>query len=104
MNAVTAVSGSGPAYFFFLMERMIRAGVSLGLSEEAAKRLVLQTAFGAAALAGSSTEDPAQLRARVTSKGGTTEAAFKSFEKSRLGAQIEKGIRAAAARAKQLGG
>jgi pyrroline-5-carboxylate reductase len=104
MNAVTAVSGSGPAYFFYLMERMIKAGVALGLSDEAARRLVLQTAFGAAVLAGSSMENPADLRARVTSKGGTTEAAFKSFDQSRLGEKIEKGIRAAAARAKQLGG
>lgn len=104
MDAVTAVSGSGPAYFFYLMERMIRAGVSLGLSPEAASRLVLQTAFGAAVLASSAGEDPAELRARVTSKGGTTEAAFKAFEKAGLGAILEKGIRAAAARAKELGG
>ena len=104
MNAVTAISGSGPAYFFYLMERMVQAGVSLGLSPPVASRLVMQTAFGAAMLAGSAGEEPAALRARVTSKGGTTEAAFKSFEKAGLGRILEKGIRAAAARAKELGG
>ncbi len=103
INAVTAVSGSGPAYFFFLMERMIRAGASLGLSADVAKRLVVQTALGAAALAASSKEDPAVLRGKVTSRGGTTEAAFKTFEKGGLGPLIEKGIRAAASRAKELG-
>ncbi len=103
MNAVTAVSGSGPAYFFFLMEKMIEEGVRLGLSKEVARRLVLATADGAAELAKSG-EDPALLRARVTSKGGTTEAAFKVFVRAGLGKTIQGGIRAAAVRAKKLGG
>ena len=103
MDAVTAVSGSGPAYFFFLMEQMIEEGIHLGLSREAARRLVLATAEGAAKLAVSSGETPSLLRARVTSKGGTTEAAFKVFARAGLGRTIRAGIRAAAARAKKLG-
>lgn len=104
MDAVTAVSGSGPAYFFFLMEQMIEAGVRLGLPKPAASRLVLATAAGAAELAKNTGGDPAVLRARVTSKGGTTEAAFKVFARDHLGKTIRAGIRAAAARAKKLGG
>ncbi|MBI3333801.1 MAG: pyrroline-5-carboxylate reductase [Candidatus Omnitrophica bacterium] len=103
MDAVTAVSGSGPAYFFFLMEQMITAGVRLGISRETARRLVLATAEGAAELARSSGEDPALLRGRVTSKGGTTEAAFKRFARAGLGPILQAGIRAAAERSKQLG-
>ncbi len=104
MNAVTAVSGSGPAYFFFLMEQMIQAGVALGLSAETARRLVLQTATGSARLAERTGEDPRVLRARVTSKGGTTEAAFKAFAKARLDQTLRAGVRAAAVRARKLGG
>ena len=101
MDAVTAVSGSGPAYFFFLMEEMIRAGVGLGLSPSAARELVLSTAEGAAALARSE-PDPAALRARVTSRGGTTEAAFRCFTRAGLGRILGAGIRAAARRSKAL--
>ena len=104
MNAVTAVSGSGPAYFFYLMEQMIGAGVKLGLSREAARRLVLQTALGAAALAAQSADGPDLLRARVTSEGGTTEAAFKVFARRKLGPALQAGVLAAAARARKLGG
>lgn len=104
INAVTAVSGSGPAYFFYLMEKMIETGRALGLPRAVAQELVLQTAAGAALLAASSGEDPRALRARVTSKGGTTEAAFKVFERGQLGAVLERGIRSAAARAKEMGG
>lgn len=103
IDAVTAVSGSGPAYFFYLMEEMIEAGVTLGISKAVARRLVLQTAVGAAKLAAVSGEDPSVLRARVTSKGGTTEAAFKVFLKKRLGQTIRQGIQAAVVRAKELG-
>lgn len=103
LNAVTAVSGSGPAYFFYLMEEMIQAGISLGLSEVVARRLVLQTAAGSAKMAQSSGGDLDLLRARVTSKGGTTEAAFQLFLKKRLGQTIRQGIQAAAARAKEMG-
>ena len=101
MDAVTAVSGSGPAYFFHLMEQMIRAGTELGLSPAAARLLTLATAAGAAALAAQG-EDPATLRAKVTSKGGTTEAAFRAFERGRLAQTLRAGIRAAAKRSKEL--
>ncbi len=104
INAVTAISGSGPAYFFFLMEQMIRAGVRLGLSQEVAHRLVVETAEGAAVLAKTVGADPKVLRAKVTSKGGTTEAAFKLFDKRRLDRTLHEGIQAAARRAKELGG
>ncbi len=76
MDAVTAVSGSGPAYFFLLMESMIAAAEHQGLSASAARALVLNTALGAARMACESGEDPALLRARVTSPGGTTQAAL----------------------------
>ena len=102
MDAVTALSGSGPAYFFFLMEQMIQEGIHLGLSDAVARSLVVETARGAAELASQSKEKPDVLRARVTSKGGTTEAAFREFEKGKLGTVIRRGIYAAAQRAKEL--
>lgn len=104
MDAVTAVSGSGPAYFFFLMEQMVEAGVKLGLKRPVARRLTLATAAGAAELACCSREDPAALRARVTSKGGTTEAAFKVFQRRRLGGILQEGVRAAGRRSRALSG
>ena len=104
MNAVTAVSGSGPAYFFYLMEQMVEAGVALGLSREVALKLVIETAHGAAALARVSDEDASTLRSKVTSKGGTTEAALRVFARLGVGRAIQAGVRAAAARARQLGG
>jgi pyrroline-5-carboxylate reductase len=76
LDAVTALSGSGPAYFFYMMEAMEAAGKELGLDNELVHSLTVQTALGAAKLAQSATEDPAQLRKRVTSPGGTTEAAI----------------------------
>ena len=79
LDAVTAVSGSGPAYYFLVMESMIQAGIKLGLSEEVATQLTLQTAQGAAKMAMSSDVDPAELRRRVTSPNGTTEQAIKRF-------------------------
>src|SRR4030042_3168296 len=82
LDAVTALSGSGPAYFFLLMENMIKAGVEMGLSEQAAKKLVLQTAKGAAMLAENADtqgQSTAMLREKVTSPGGTTAAALKIF-------------------------
>ena len=102
MDAITAVSGSGPAYFFYLMEQMILAGIQMGLSSETAQHLVVQTAVGAAQLALKTKEGPAILRARVTSKGGTTEAAFRQWKKQHLGDILQTGIRAAAKRAKEL--
>ena len=80
LNAVTAVSGSGPAYFFLMMEAMQQAGEALGLNTEVAQKLVLQTALGAARMASESEHAPAELRKMVTSKGGTTEQAILSFQ------------------------
>jgi pyrroline-5-carboxylate reductase len=102
MDAVTALSGSGPAYFFFLMEAMTEAGVRLGLSRPAAQRLVKATAAGAAALALASPEPPGELRRQVTSKGGTTEAALRVFKKRGLAAVLRAGIFAACRRSRQL--
>lgn len=79
LDAVTAVSGSGPAYYFLVMESMIAAGEKLGLSKDIATQLTLQTALGAAKMAQSSDVDPAELRRRVTSPNGTTEQAIKRF-------------------------
>jgi pyrroline-5-carboxylate reductase len=107
IDAVTAVSGSGPAYYFLLMEEMIKAAVKLGLSKEAAKDLVLQTAKGAALLAleaDSRGESPQQLRQRVTSPGGTTEAALKVLSKGRFGLLIASAIKKARDRSRQLSG
>ncbi len=102
MDAVTAISGSGPAYFFYLMEAMIHEARQMHIDEAVARRLVLETAAGAAKLAKESEEDPSVLRKRVTSKGGTTEAAIKQFDKAGLNRIIYAGIRAAARRAKEL--
>src|SRR5690606_6608841 len=76
MDAVTAVSGSGPAYLFYLVEQMIQAGEQLGLSPAQARQLAAQTALGAAKMLSHSPDDPADLRRKVTSPGGTTEAAI----------------------------
>ena len=102
MDAVTAVSGSGPAYFFYLMEQMAQAGTALGLPAGTAEKLAAVTAWGAARLVTCGGEEPAALRKKVTSKGGTTEAAFKVFERKGLGRIFREGIRAAARRAKEL--
>ena len=107
MDAVTAVSGSGPAYFFLLMEEMIKAGVELGLTEEAVKTLVLQTAKGAAFLAESAQqrgEDPAILRQKVTSPGGTTEAALKVFAEKGISKIVKEALTAARDRGRELSG
>ncbi len=80
LDAVTAVSGSGPAYYFLLMEAMEKAAVALGLKEDTARLLVQQTALGAAKIALESSESPEQLRKRVTSPGGTTQRAIETFE------------------------
>lgn len=84
LDAVTAVSGSGPAYFFLVMEAMQAAGEQLGLSSETAKLLTLQTALGAARMALDADVDTAELRRRVTSPNGTTERAIASFERDDL--------------------
>ena len=105
IDVVTAVSGSGPAYYFLLMEEMIKAGVELGLPEEIAKELVLQTAKGAGMLAveaDKNSEGPAILRQKVTSPGGTTEAALKVLAEGKFGSLVAAAIRKAKERSQQL--
>jgi pyrroline-5-carboxylate reductase len=103
MDAVTAVSGSGPAYVFYFIEAIDQAARNLGFSAEAARLLAVETFVGAARLAESSTDPVALLRERVTSKGGTTEAALKSFDTDGLREAIERGVCAAADRGRELG-
>jgi len=102
LDAVTAVSGSGPAYVFYFIEAMTEAGVELGLSPEQAHRLAVGTFSGASALAGNASEPPAVLRERVTSKGGTTYAAISSLEGDDIKAKFKAAIRAAHQRAGEL--
>jgi pyrroline-5-carboxylate reductase len=102
MDAVTALSGSGPAYFFLFMEALQQAGCELGLPEETARLLTLQTAFGAAKMALESPEDAATLRRRVTSPGGTTERAILTFQENGLAALVSKALKAAAVRSREL--
>ena len=105
MDAVTAVSGSGPAYFFLLMEEMINVAKDMGLPSDIARELVFQTAKGAgllAELAYSRNETPAQLRARVTSPGGTTEAAVKVLDKLDFNGMMTTALNAAKDRSKEL--
>jgi pyrroline-5-carboxylate reductase len=102
LDAVTALSGTGPAYFFLLMEHMIRTGIRMGLTPESAQLLTQETAVGAARMALESSEDVATLRARVTSPGGTTEAAVRVFEQAGFGESIERAILAARDRAAGL--
>lgn len=103
LDAVTAISGSGPAYFFALIEAISRAGTELGLDEEVAMTLTLQTALGAAALAQQSSEGVATLRQNVTSPGGTTEEALRSLKANQFDAVITEAVRQCAARASALG-
>ena len=102
LDAVTALSGSGPAYFFLLMEAMIEAGQAQGLSSEAATTLARQTALGAARMALESDVDLAELRRRVTSPGGTTEAAVAFFEAGDLRGLVAGAMQAAADRADEM--
>ena len=103
MDTVTALSGGGPAYFFLLMELIERAGVSMGLAPESARLLTLQTAFGAAKMALESESPMAVLRAQVTSKGGTTEQAIKTFQDCGIESIVTRALRAAEARSRELG-
>lgn len=102
MDAVTAVSGSGPAYVFYLAEAMTEAGESIGLRREVAKVLAEQTLFGSALYLEKSQEEPGELANRVASKGGTTEAALSVFKKEGLKDIIEKAVKAAQKRSEQL--
>lgn len=102
LDAITAVSGSGPAYSFFLAEAMQRAATELGLGEHAST-LVTQTLLGAARLLDESADDAAALRKKVTSPGGTTEAAIRSLEDAGVADAVVAAIRAAEARSRELG-
>ncbi|HEY4127237.1 MAG TPA: pyrroline-5-carboxylate reductase [Gammaproteobacteria bacterium] len=102
MDAVTALSGSGPAYFFLLMECMEAAALELGLPAETARALTLQTALGSARMALESGEAPADLRRNVTSPNGTTAAALKAFEDGKFAALVKQALNAARDRGRQL--
>ena len=95
IDAVTAVSGSGPAYFFLMMEAMQQAGEKLGLSSDVAQQLVLQTALGASRMAIENDNSPAKLRQMVTSKGGTTEQAILSFQSADFQQIVQDALQAA---------
>lgn len=103
IDAVTALSGSGPAYFFYLMEAMIQAGKNLGLDELTAHALTLQTALGAAQMAIQSEHGPAQLRRQVTSPNGTTQAAMETFDHYQVSQHIQAALAAAQKRSQVLG-
>jgi len=103
LDAVTALSGSGPAYVFYFVEALTAAAEQMGLSAEQGKRLALATFDGATALATQSSEPPAVLRERVTSKGGTTYAALQSMEAAGVKAALQTAVLAAQARAAELG-
>ncbi len=103
LDAVTALSGSGPAYIFLIMEAMERAGIALGLSKDHARMLTIQTAFGAAKMALESSDPPARLRTRVTSPGGTTERALDALVSGGLEHLMHKALEAAHTRSVELG-
>ena len=103
LDAVTALSGSGPAYVFYFLEAMTQAGTEMGLPAEQAYKLAVETFRGASALARASSEPPEVLRQRVTSKGGTTYAAITSMEESQVKALFGQALHAAERRARELG-
>ena len=102
LDVVTALSGSGPAYFFLLAEAMAKAGVDLGLTEDTARRLSIATLYGAGLLADGCDGDLARLRAEVTSKGGTTEAALRTLQAADFNELITRAVAAAARRSREL--
>ncbi len=102
LDAITAVSGSGPAYYFLMMEAMSDAGVELGLDAATAQQLVTQTALGAARMMAQSEDSAATLRANVTSKGGTTEQAIRSFEQNGFRDMVKQALQAARDRSIEL--
>jgi pyrroline-5-carboxylate reductase len=103
IDAVTALSGSGPAYFFFLVEQMVKAGVELGLTAEQSHLLATRTALGAAKMLTGSSDSPQELRRKVTSQGGTTQAAITHMESQQVGSAIIAAVVAAERRGKELG-
>lgn len=102
LDVVTAISGSGPAYFFMVFEAMEKAAVELGMSAEVARRLILQTGFGAVRMAQETAEDPAQLKRNVMSPKGTTERAIHTFEHQGIDAIFLKAMTACAVRADEM--
>jgi pyrroline-5-carboxylate reductase len=104
MDAVTAVSGSGPAYFFYLIEAMVAAGVAEGLASDTAALLAARTCAGAAKLLEATGESPEALRARVTSPGGTTQRAVETLDAAGVKDALITAVRAAAQRSRELGG
>ncbi len=103
LDMSTAVSGSGPAYFFLMVEALVDAAIEIGLTRDTAQELVLQTMLGSAKFIQSSGEAPASLRKKVTSPGGTTAAALAQFEKGGFGELVRRAVKAAYERAKELG-
>jgi pyrroline-5-carboxylate reductase len=103
IDSVTAVSGSGPAYVFYFIEALEQAARELGMNADAARQLAISTFTGASKLAAQSTEEIATLRARVTSKGGTTERALASMEHDQIKSAIVRAVKAAADRSRELG-
>ena len=103
LDAVTALSGSGPAYVFYFIEAMMQAGQDMGLNAPQARQLAIATFAGAAALAQASEEPPSLLRERVTSKGGTTQAALSSMEADQVKAALVRAMQAARQRAAEMG-
>lgn len=102
LDAVTALSGSGPAYFFFLVEQMIAAGVEMGLSEDQARLLASKTVLGAAKMLATVPDSPEELRRKVTSPGGTTEAAIRFMEAENFPAIVRNALHAAQRRSREL--
>ena len=102
IDAITAISGSGPAYFFLLMESMKQAGIALGLDEEIANSLSIQTAYGASLMANKTGKDSRTLRAEVTSPNGTTQSAIESFQDQNFEGIVANATRAAYDRAREL--
>jgi pyrroline-5-carboxylate reductase len=103
IDAITAVSGSGPAYVFYFIEAIEAAARALGIEAAAARRLTVETFIGASQLAAQSNESITTLRERVTSKGGTTEAALQRFAAQDVAEAIQQGVSAANARGQELG-
>ncbi|HEY6642404.1 pyrroline-5-carboxylate reductase [Povalibacter sp.] len=102
MDVVTAVSGSGPAYFFLVIEMLEQAGIELGLSPETSRQLAVETAYGSGRMARESSDSPATLRQQVTSRGGTTEAALRVLESENVRAIFSAAVAAAARRSAEL--
>jgi pyrroline-5-carboxylate reductase len=102
MDTVTAISGSGPAYFFLLIEMLEQSGIELGLPAEVSRKLAVETAYGSGCMARAASDSPATLRQQVTSKGGTTEAALKHLEAQNIRAIFAAAVAAAARRSATL--